>query len=102
MEKIYEEDFDKLVLQAEHPVVIDFYADWCGPCQALAPVLEELERENDDFAFYRVNVEECHELAVKYKVFTLPTVVFFRNGRAVAQSIGLKPPDELQKILNGI
>ena len=90
------------VLSAEHPVVVDFYADWCGPCHMLSPILEELESKNDDFEFFKVNVDECHDLAVKYNVFSIPTVVIFKGGRTVVQSIGLKSGEEMQKILNGI
>ncbi len=102
MEKLYEEDFEERVLSAEHPVVVDFYADWCGPCHMLSPILEELESKNDDFEFFKVNVDECHDLAVKYNVFSIPTVVIFKGGRTVVQSIGLKSGEEMQKILNGI
>ena len=102
MEKLYEEDFESGVLGAEHPVVVDFYADWCGPCQMLSPILEKLEGENDDFEFFKVNVDECHDLAVKYNVFSIPTVVIFKGGRSVVQSIGLKSEEEMQKILNGL
>lgn len=102
MEKIYEEEFQQRVLSAEHPVVVDFYADWCGPCKMLSPILEQLERDNDDFEFFKVNVDENGDLAARYHVFTIPNVVVFKGGRAVTQSIGLKPADELQKMLNGI
>ncbi|MBQ1838074.1 MAG: thioredoxin [Ruminococcus sp.] len=102
MEKIYAEEFPQYVLRAEYPVVVDFYADWCGPCKMLSPILEQLERDNDDFGFYKVNVDENPELAAEYHVFTIPNVVIFKDGRAIAQSIGLKPAEEMQKILNGI
>lgn len=102
MEKIYEEEFEQRVLQADYPVVVDFYADWCGPCKMLSPILEQLERENDDFGFFKVNVDENGDLAARYHVFTIPNVVIFKGGKAIAQSIGLRPAKEMQKILNGV
>ena len=102
MEKIYEEEFEQRVLQADYPVVVDFDADWCGPCKMLSPILEQLERENDDFGFFKVNVDENGDLAARYHVFTIPNVVIFKGGKAIAQSIGLRPAEEMQKILNGV
>ena len=102
MEKIYEEEFEQRVLQADYPVVVDFYADWCGPCKMLSPILEQLERENDDFGFFKVNVDENGDLAARYHVFTIPNVVIFKGGKAIAQSIGLRTAEEMQKILNGV
>ena len=100
--EITKDNFEAEVLKSEIPVLADFNADWCGPCHMLSPILEELESKNDDFEFFKVNVDECHDLAVKYNVFSIPTVVIFKGGRTVVQSIGLKSGEEMQKILNGI
>ena len=100
--KLTAENFDAEIMKDGVTAIVDFYADWCGPCKMLAPILEQLERDNDDFGFYKVNVDENPELAAKYHVFTIPNVVIFKNGRDIAQSIGLKPAEEMQKILDGI
>lgn len=72
------------------------------PLQNALPILEQLERENDDFGFFKVNVDENGDLAARYHVFTIPNVVIFKGGKAIAQSIGLRPAEEMQKILNGV
>lgn len=99
MEKIYEEEFTDRVLKADVPVVVDFYADWCGPCKMLAPVLESLEDECDDFLFYKINIDENEDLSLQYQVMTIPNVIIFKNGEAVARSIGLKTAEEMKEFL---
>lgn len=99
MEKIYEEEFTDRVLKADVPVVVDFYADWCGPCKMLAPVLEDMEDAFDDFLFYKINIDENEELAAQYQVMTIPNVILFQNGEAAARSVGLKSPEELKAFL---
>lgn len=99
MEKLYEEEFADRVLKSDAPVVVDFYADWCGPCKMLSPVLESLEDECDDYLFYKINIDENEDLARQYQVMTIPNVVVFKNGEAVARSIGLKTAAEMKEFL---
>ena len=97
MEKIYQEEFEQRVLKAEHPVVVDFYADWCGPCKMLSPVLDELEGEFDDFEFVKVNIDENQELAEQFEVFSIPNVCIFKNGKVADRNVGFASPDAIRE-----
>lgn len=80
--------------------VIDFYADWCGPCQALAPTMEELEKEHPEVEFVRVDIDKEPEMAEEYGVMSIPTLVFLdKEGKIKEQLIGLRPKAELEKLL---
>lgn len=100
MEKIYQEEFQQRVLQAEHPVVVDFFADWCGPCKMLAPVLEQLERDNDDVEFFKINIDENPEIAEQYEVMSIPNVGFFKGGKLVDRSVGYRTADDMQAFID--
>jgi thioredoxin 1 len=100
IEKIYEEEFTDRVLKSENPVLVDFYADWCGPCKMLSPILEQLENENDEFEFFKINIDENQDVAEQYEVFSIPNVVIFKNGEAVARSVGFKGTDEMQAFID--
>ena len=79
--------------------VADFYADWCGPCKMLGPVLETLSQELTDVTFIKVNVDDEMDLAQEYGIMSIPAVFLFKNGEAVAQSIGLKPLDLMRNFI---
>ncbi len=79
--------------------VVDFYADWCGPCKKLTPVLEKLSKENNDINFYKVNVDECNDIASKFGVRSIPYLVFFNSGEKASSLVGLK---DAQTILNEV
>ena len=98
-----EDSFQKAVLQSKLPILVDFWAQWCAPCLAAAPILEELAREYmDKISFARVNVEGNSFLAAKYGIAAIPTMLIFKHGQPVQQIIGLKPKKELKKILDDL
>ena len=86
--KITSQNFEKEVLQSEKPVLVDFYADWCGPCKMLAPIIEEIANENEDIKVVKVNVDEAQDIAVKYDVMSIPTTVVIKNGQEVDRTVG--------------
>ncbi|CAG8675052.1 5532_t:CDS:2 [Funneliformis mosseae] len=88
--------FDKMVIEAKGPVIVDFYADWCGPCKALTPILEQVVKENKKVDLVKLNTDENPDLAAKYKITSLPTVYAFHNGKSINHFIGVKPLGEIK------
>ena len=97
--KVTESNFEQEVLQAEGKVLVDFWAVWCGPCQMLLPVIEELSNEVTDAKICKINVDEESSLAEKYGVMSIPTLVVVKDGRTVSTSVGVQPKDKILEML---
>ena len=89
--KLTAENFEKEVLQSEKPVLVDFYADWCGPCQMMGPVVEEISNEVNDAKVCKINIDEQMSIAQKYGVMSIPTFIVFKNGDVADKKMGAMP-----------
>lgn len=93
------ENFDTEVLKSDVPVLVDFNAEWCPPCQALHPILEELAEEGGDFKIVSVDIDDQDELAEEYEVSSIPCLAVFNGGEETDRKVGLQPKKRLQKML---
>lgn len=94
-----EANFEQEVLNSDIPVLVDFWAPWCGPCKRLSPVIEEIAGEVTDVKICKVNTDEADTLALKYRVRSIPTLILFKNGEAAATSIGEKQKSEIMSFI---
>ena len=97
--KITAQNFEQEVLQSDKPVLVDFYADWCGPCKMMAPVIEEIAEEAADIKVGKLNIDNEMEIAQKYGVMSIPTLIVFKNGEEVKRDLGAKPKKAVLDIL---
>jgi len=97
--KVNDNNFEEEVLKSNIPVLVDFYADWCGPCKMLSPTVDEVAVENDDIKVVKVNVDESQEVAIKYQVMSIPTLVVIKNGNEVNRSVGLIDKEEILSMI---
>jgi thioredoxin 1 len=93
-------DFDTEVLQSETPVIVDFWAEWCGPCHAISPVLEQIaEERGDELRVVKVNIDEEPELRERYGILSIPTIMLFKGGEPAAAALGAQPKTMLERSL---
>lgn len=98
--KLTKANFEELVLRADKPVLVDFWAPWCMPCRMLAPTIEEMAKEAQGRAYVgKINVDEEGELAMKYGVRSIPTLIIFRNGQEVERMVGLQDKEDIEAAL---
>ena len=97
--KVNDSTFEQEVLKSNIPVLVDFYADWCGPCKMLSPTVDEIANENDDVKVVKVNVDESQEVAIKYQVMSIPTLVVIKNGNEVNRSVGVIDKEEILSMI---
>ena len=94
---VTEKNFEEEVLKSEKTVLIDFYADWCGPCKMLSPIVEQVAEENDKIKVVKINIDQEENLAVEYQIVSIPTLVVIKNGKEIIRSVGVI---DKEKILN--
>ncbi|MBQ3542186.1 MAG: thioredoxin [Oscillospiraceae bacterium] len=95
---ITKENFEEEVLRSEKPVLLDFYADWCGPCRMVAPAVQEIAEENDHIKVGKINVDQQMELAARFQVTSIPLLVVMKDGEVVNQALGARPKDAILKL----
>ena len=97
---VTESSFEQEVLQSDKPVIVDFWAEWCGPCHAIAPVLEKIaEERKDDLKLVKVNIDNEQALSARYGVMSIPTMILFRDGAPAAAAVGAQPKASLERTL---
>ena len=100
--EISEDNFESEVLKSELPVLVDFWAPWCGPCRMMGPIVDEISEENLELKVCKVNVDENQDLAMKYNIMNVPTLLFIKNKKIIKSSIGFCSKSELNNIINGL
>ena len=96
---VNKDNFREEVLNSDKPVLIDFWANWCGPCRMIAPILEEISEERDDVKICKINIDDESELAAKYQIVSIPTLVFVEDGEEVSRSVGARPKAQILSLL---
>lgn len=97
--KVTNSNFESEVLKSEKVVLVDFYADWCGPCKMLSPIIEEIANENENIKVVKINVDNDQELAIRYGIMSIPTVVAIKQGEEFGRRIGLVDKEELLNMI---
>ena len=98
---INKSNFQNEVLNSEKPVLLDFWAPWCGPCRMVSPIVDEIAAERSDIKVGKINVDEQMELAMRFQVSSIPMLVVFKDGKAVAKSVGYRPKSEIAAMVEG-
>ena len=96
---ITKDNFEQEVLKSEKPVLVDFWASWCGPCKMLSPVVSQIAEEHPEITVGKINVDEQQELAIQYQIMSIPSLLVFKNGELVNQSVGVIPKEAILDLL---
>ena len=92
-------NFEEEVIKSEKTVLIDFYADWCGPCKMMSPIIDEIAEENDSIKVGKVNVDDNAEVSTKYQIMSIPTILVVKNGEVTAQFVGVTSKEEIENAI---
>ena len=98
--KITSKNFEEEVLKAEGPVIIDFYADWCGPCKMMSPIIDNIAEETNGAKVGKINVDEAQDLAAMYNVMSIPTIIIFKDGKPYKKFVGVTSKENILNELN--
>ncbi len=96
---ITQKNFQEEVLQSDKPVLLDFWADWCGPCRMVSPIVDEIARERMDIKVGKINVDEQRELASAFQIMSIPTLVVMKDGKVVSHAVGVRPKQQILSML---
>ncbi len=97
-----DQNFSEEVLKSSQPVLVDFWAPWCGPCRVQGPIIDEIAKELAGIKVGKLNVDENNQTATQYGVMSIPTLIVFKNGKVVEQMVGVQPKDQLKKKLEAV
>ena len=98
--KITNSNFNEEVLSSDKTTIVDFYADWCGPCKMMSPIIDKIAEENDNIKVVKINVDEAQDVAMKYNVMSIPTIIVFKNGMEYKRFVGVTSKSEILNALN--
>ncbi len=99
VKKINNSEFENEVLNGKGIALVDLFADWCGPCQMIAPIIEEISNEKINVSFFKINVDDTPDVAIKYSVSSIPTLLIFKDGELVNKAVGAYPKEAIIKLL---
>ena len=99
IQKLDNSNFKATIEGSNNPIIVDFYADWCGPCKMMAPIMEEIAAENNGIDIYKVNVDESPELAIEFAVMSIPTIISFKNAALYKKTIGAQGKPDIMSLV---